>query len=192
LHACVAALRDAGRDLPEPDPWALGEAGLRVLVWDDDLDLDDATDTELRNLAIVEIDAGRIAGLHAYQDAVASLWTEDDFRPAWNLAYPIPAYTGDEQSDQWKLHRSKLGVCLVEISEHIVLCPTEGNFDHEFSLCRAYMQLGYLPPLIFADLRRSGGRDHDIEDRVRLALELSAQTALRRAEEIVGRVGRQR
>jgi hypothetical protein len=209
---CADILRDAGRDFPDPDPWALDRPGRVALL--DEIEETDAdwlvdrlqdyggdpgelTDKDYLEIIIEAVDAEIISVLDTYRDAVRELW-DDAFAPLMNYIYPLPNYAGDETADQLKLDREAGAVCLVRLlggddaADEVCLALTGGGMDLSLDICEGYIMLGYLPPLHFADLPEFGDRSSRKEDRVVAAMIESAHVARRQADYTVKKLNERR
>lgn len=104
----------------------------------------------------------------------------DQFVPMMNYRYPLPDYGGVPEDDQFKL----LDTCLVlvEFDGDYFLALAGGGMDLSWEIARAYMLLGYLPPLHFVrDLPRYAGQEDsdDAQFEVLTAAKEAADVAAR-------------
>jgi hypothetical protein len=97
--------------------------------------------------------------------------------PMMSYAYPLPNYDGDPSEDARKL--VDLPLCIVEMDGGTFLALTGGGMDFSWEICEAYMRLGFLPPVHFADLPRLAGFPRDDDHRkVIEACKRSAEVAI--------------
>lgn len=86
--------------------------------------------------------------------------------PMMNYYYPLEKLQTSIEDAQIAL--IDLPLCIVEFqdsSENYALALTGGGMDLSWEICEAFMRLGYLPPLHFADLPRMSGRGVSRKDR---------------------------
>jgi hypothetical protein len=82
---------------------------------------------------------------------------EEASGPMMNYYYPLPEFRGDETTSQKALY--DLPLCLVHFTEEeqdrgapeYALALTGGGMDLSWEICEAFMRLGYLPPVHFAE-----------------------------------------
>jgi hypothetical protein len=80
-------------------------------------------------------------------------------------------------------------VCVVNVDGKTGLALTGGGMDLSWEICEAFMVLGHLPPLHFADLPGMAGRGTDKRDRWIVAgCVASARLAVQRAKRIEQRI----
>ena len=75
--------------------------------------------------------------------------------PMMNFFYPLPSGAHDPAALAY------LPVCLVTLNDEPGLALTGGGMDLSWEICEAYMRLGYLPPVHFADLPHMAGKRLD-------------------------------
>lgn len=127
----------------------------------------------------VELDDGRVTDGLGYIDDDPDDSYIDERRegPMMNYAYPLPAYRGNPVYDARSLVH--LPLCIVQEGDETFLALTGGGMDLSWEICEAYMRLGYLPPLHFADLPRMAGRGESPDDRTIIAAcKRSAEVAI--------------
>lgn len=122
-----------------------------------------------------------------YLDALRDLAREevmdnqtDNYVPMMNYRYPLPDYDGVPEDDQVKLRDTCL--VLVEFDGEYFLALSGGGMDLSWEIARAYMLLGYLPPLHFVrDLPRFAGQEDsdDAQFEVLAAAKEAADVAAR-------------
>jgi len=112
--------------------------------------------------------------------------------PAMSYAYPL-GHIGHSPEDAELLGGN---VCLVEMDDGTwFLALTGGGMDLSWDICRAYIDLGYLPPVHFADLPEFAGAHWD-EDHATVviamqrSLDIAGQWIKRRGERLIELVGR--
>ena len=107
--------------------------------------------------------------------------------PMMNYFYPLPHDPDDLDAAARAI--VDLPLCLVEmlpgdgpLAGDWGLALTGGGMDLSWEICEAYMRLGYLPPLHFADLPGIAGRGASKRDRWIIAgVKQSAQATISRA-----------
>lgn len=107
--------------------------------------------------------------------------------PMMSYYYPLPANIDDMTEAAQAI--ANLPLCLVRVDAEWGLALTGGGMDLSWEICEAYMRLGYLPPLHFADLPRMAGKPSGDVDRWVIAgckksAELAASWATRTAERL--------
>lgn len=77
--------------------------------------------------------------------------------PMMNYCYPLPEF--DMNPDEAAKKIAHLPVCLVHFEEddEYALALTGGGMNLAWEICAAYVELGYLPPLHFANLPKYAG-----------------------------------
>ena len=151
LARCKDYLMDRGGDeFPELNPWGMGYESLREFLGSDaDESCEDFSETELRD---VILDSEEV--LDAWREFVAEKIQEDSdsFTPMMSYYYPLP-YFGrmDPSTAQTKLIGSGSAIVAIVAGE-TVLALAGGGMDLSWDICRAYMLLGYLPPVYFCEL----------------------------------------
>lgn len=81
--------------------------------------------------------------------------------PMMSYYYPCPELDAEEAAQ--KLVDTCL--CVVTINNETALALTGGGMDLSWEICRAYIDLGYLPPLAFCDLPGICGKGLKARDR---------------------------
>jgi hypothetical protein len=80
--------------------------------------------------------------------------------PMNSYYYPLPGLVRDDA-----LKIAHLPLCIVEVDGETGLALTGGGMDLSWEICEAFMLLGELPPLHFADLPGMAGRGTSERDR---------------------------
>lgn len=90
--------------------------------------------------------------------------------PQMNYWYPIEH--PDMDADDMARAISHLPLCVVEVDGVMGLALTGGGQDLSWEICEAFIWIGQLPPIHFADLPRMAGRGTSAHDRfiIRAAL----------------------
>ena len=78
----------------------------------------------------------------------------DFFEPLCNFLYPLPNLLVDPATAQSRLFG--LNVVVVLVDEEPYLALSACGMDLSWDICRAYMVLGYYPPIHFCDLPDMG------------------------------------
>jgi hypothetical protein len=82
--------------------------------------------------------------------------------PMMNYYYPLPSLPGSEYDAAYTIR--DLPLCIVRNLENdtmptdYALALTGGGMDLSWEICEAFMRLGFLPPMAFADLPAIAGR----------------------------------
>jgi hypothetical protein len=87
--------------------------------------------------------------------------------PMMNYVYPLPK---DVEASDASERIADLPLCVIEFTGgerqgEIGLALTGGGMDLSWEICEAYMRLGFLPPMHFADLPAIAGRGFSARDR---------------------------
>lgn len=82
--------------------------------------------------------------------------------PSMNYWYPIIGYKLSVQ-DMGRI--SHLPLCIVEVDGTWGLALTGGGMDFSWEICEAFISIGMLPPIHFADLPAIAGRGFSDMDR---------------------------
>jgi hypothetical protein len=113
--------------------------------------------------------------------------------PMMNYSYPLEQGFATHEHDVRVL--DGLPLCIVRFENgDQELALTGGGMDLSWEICEAYIRLGYLPPLHFADLPRMGSRgqsDRDqriVEACIRSA-EIASSWTLRTKDRLVEQYG---
>jgi hypothetical protein len=85
--------------------------------------------------------------------------------PMMNYYYPLPGFDGDPNDAAVALVDLPLVVIQFTDSGDYALALSGGGMDLSWEICEAYMRLGYLPPVHFADLPQMSGRGQSTRDR---------------------------
>jgi hypothetical protein len=171
LQQCRAWLDDIGYDRPDPDPWTMDRAKLLAFLADSGIDDDfsGADEDTIRGAVISAVNSEDADGLDAWREFVQDRMQDqpDRYGPVMNYHYPLPEfkYSGlGEREAQAILEQHGGPVTLALVGGEPVLALTGGGMDLSPEICRAYMLLGYLPPVHFAgDLPRMGGRKSETD-----------------------------
>lgn len=84
--------------------------------------------------------------------------------PMMNYAYPISTDRVGGVTDAAKAIHN-LNLCIVEYDGNEYMALTGGGMDFSWEIAEAYMRLGYLPPLHFANLPQMAGKRLDWVNR---------------------------
>ncbi len=74
------------------------------------------------------------------------------------MSYWYPCQIDDTTEAAFTLAEHSLPLCVVEVDGETGLALTGGGMDLSWEICMAYMVLGYLPPLHYADLPGMAGK----------------------------------
>ena len=90
---------------------------------------------------------------------------EQDAGPTMNYFWPLPDFHGDTQEAARKLNEAGVALCLVWTldeydADEYGLALTGGGMDLSWDICRAYMALGFMPPLAACELPDFAGQDY--------------------------------
>lgn len=114
------------------------------------------------------------------EDVFRHMQDEPDlFAPMMNYIYPLPYYRGSASDAQSVLTQVGVSVVVVEVDGDVYLALSGGGMDMSWDICRAYMELGYLPPFHFSDLPRFAGMEWSEENAWVLAGCLKSAEILR-------------
>jgi hypothetical protein len=194
LQQCRAWLDDIGYSRPDPDPWTMNRAELLAFLADSGIDdgLSGKDEDDIRYAVISAVNAGDADGLDDWRERVQERMQDepDRYTPMMSYYYPLPELKNKWSSPEAaQAHQELYGgpVCVALVGDEPVLALTGGGMDLSPEICRAYMLLGYLPPVHFAgDLPRMGGRKSETDVWVAQgavrACEVAAQWAQRRLE----------
>ncbi len=86
-------------------------------------------------------------------DALRDLIQENPsgYEPMMSYYYPLPGFDGDASAAQATLDNAGVGACIVaEVDGAAVLALAGGGMDLSWDICRAYIALGYYPPVHYA------------------------------------------
>lgn len=84
--------------------------------------------------------------------------------PMMNYAYELPYFSGEHLFGALEAIKD-LPLCLVQWNGQYWLALTGGGMDLSWEICEAYIALGYLPPVAFAELPSMAGRGESKPDR---------------------------
>lgn len=191
LEQCKAILDDAGRGISSDlvNPWDMDKDYLRDELkscGDDADEVDKIDDIEwLREAMASYINDETCDGIDAWRDAVRELFDDepDRFEPMINYYYPLPDYDERRSGRDALALDQNVPLTLVRIGDEYALALTGGGMDLSWQICEAYMIVGYLPPLHFANLPHYSGLTLDgktkwvIDGCVRAAEVLGQQAA---------------
>lgn len=101
--------------------------------------------------------------------------------PQMNYWYPVEGITDPTEAIDAAIAIKDLPLCIVEVNGTYGLALCGGGMDMSWDICRAYVTLGYLPPIHFADLPNlagEGGHTYVWQAMIR-GLEIAAEQAQR-------------
>ena len=86
--------------------------------------------------------------------------------PMMNFAYELPVCSYmNFDPEEAAIKIADLPLCIVQRDDKFYLALTGGGMDLSWEICTAYLRLGFLPPVRFADLPRMSGRGTSKVDR---------------------------
>lgn len=180
LEQCREYLDDNGVDFPDPDPFGTkGVDSLAQLAFDlgiegfNEREEDGETRIEIpRDLIggstfeqvqacavrarIVEaIDDEEVDGIEGWRDTVRYHMTQDDgaesFQPMMSYYYPLPGLSSRMTAETAQEEIMGTACVIALVNDEPVLALAGGGMDLSPSICKAYVLLGYYPPLHFAE-----------------------------------------
>lgn len=203
LRKCSAYLEDEGYggDPPEPNPFAMDREAIIAHMKADDIAIapgvlpdeeDDEwdrivagmTDEGLKERLIEAIDDEETDGIEDWRSAVRDHMQGDGadaFAPMMNYYYPLPNLGIPPEAAQERVMGTSCVVVLVDGEP--VLALAGGGMDLSPDICKAYVALGYYPPMHFASgLPRLGTAYREITPELIDICVEGAEIALRRAQ----------
>ena len=110
---------------------------------------------------------------------------DEDDGPMMNYFWPLPDFDGNIEEAAQKLNNAHVALCLVWTldeyeAEEYGLALTGGGMNLSWDICRAYMVLGFMPPLAACDLPDFAGMDFTNEENKKVveACKESAQVSI--------------
>ena len=80
-----------------------------------------------------------------------------EYEPMMNYRYELPEFTMPDDVKRWLDDAGAVTVVYFPKEDRYYLALTGGGMDLSWDICRAYVLLGYLPPLHFCDLPKFAG-----------------------------------
>lgn len=197
LEKCRNYLDNQGCDFPDPDPFGIDDVGdLFALAGDLLIDGFDGPEEDggaptlpdgveytaesIRAAIVSAIDEEEVDGIEVWRDCVRDHDNDcDDYTPMMSYYYPLPGLRMSAEDAQEAVRDTACIVALVDGEP--VLALAGGGMDLSPSICEAYVNLGYYPPLHYAEnLPRLGkGYGHGMTAEVVSAALESARIAER-------------
>lgn len=210
IEKCRAYLDDQGVDLPDPNPYLAHDA-YRLAEMAVELGIEGFEEIEdeygcgdysipdeyktgvglttvkldaVRDRIIEEINNETADGIEDWRSAVRDHMQDDGadaFAPMMNYYYPLPNLGIPPEAAQERVMDTACVIALIDGEP--VLALAGGGMDLSPDICKAYVALGYYPPMHFASgLPRLGAAYREITpELVDICVE-GAEIALRRAQ----------
>lgn len=193
LRRCSAYLEDEGYtgDAPGVNPFDMGREEMAELI-EEHAEKEVGpfhSDEDLREKLIRLIDDGTVEGIDEWRELVRSVMydDQDSLSPMMNYYYPLPHLRLTPGEAQEKVMGTSCVVVLVDGEP--VLALAGGGMDLSPDICRAYVNLGYYPPMHFAEgLPRLGTAYREITPELLDACLEGARIALGWAQSTVERL----
>ena len=83
--------------------------------------------------------------------------------PMMNYWYPVDHITDEDEAEQAAVKLQDVPLCVVEVNGDYGLALTGGGMDLSWDICKAFVLIGALPPVHFADLPDMGPTYADAE-----------------------------
>lgn len=122
--------------------------------------------------------------IEAWRECVGDQMQASDYEPVMNYYYPLPELRMTPEAAQSALEQINTACVVALVHGDPVLALAGGGMDLSWDICRAYIALGYYPPVHFAGrLPGQGERDVQTAEIAAESCRIAARWAAQRVED---------